>query len=270
MLSKYLISVSIIVFWAVMTFLFVQKEIAQALPKLAQPSYEAYLKRPDYEKEVKMGIYFREQKIGTTSTTINQLENKFIQIINQTLIDLPHIFGRIFGMKLPGTNNMAMQISGETIIDHKYQLKTFNLAVKSPFLQYNISGEVKGSNLEFTILDGQKKVSQNLRYNPHSTISDGLSPFVSMPYLTVGKEWTIHFISPFSPSIQTLKAKVEGFTSIEWNGKIHNVYEVVLTDPKMSILASKSKYSTYTAYITEDGKILKQEILLPGFYLIRE
>ena len=85
-----------------------------------------------------------------------------------------------------------------------------------------------------------------------------------MPHLSVGKEWVINFVNPFTASMQTLRARVENLTKIDWKDKTYDVYEVILSNPK------RSKQLKYTAYITPDGKILKQEILFPGLYLIRE
>lgn len=255
-----------------MTVLFIRKEVIPSLPSLVQPSYEAYLKSPDYDKNIKMAIYFRGQSIGFSHTIINLLGNNYTSIDNTTKINLPMFFGNLFESNantgksedIKDSSGIAMELTGESIIDDNYKLKSFNFSANSPFLNYTISGEVKNDLLEFTTYDGIKHFNSRMPYKSTSTVSDGLSPFISMPHLAVGKEWVINFINPFTASIETLQARVENLTKIDWKNKTYDVYEVILSNPKMR------KQVNYTAYITPDGKILKQEILFPGLYLIRE
>jgi len=273
----YLVSALIVFFWLIMTFLFINREIIPSLPSLIQPSYESYLKSSEFDKETSMGIYFRDQRIGSSETIISSLDNKMTRIDNLTRISLPMIMsGLLFPSRSSGSDrpvtptNMGalgigmMETTGYSIIDFRYRLKSFSFKVKSPVMNYDIDGKVKDDKLEYKIFDGVKSSRQTIPFKSSSTVSDGLSPFISMPHLTVGKEWAINYINPFSPSMQTLKAKVEQRTQIDWQDKQYDVFEVTLTDPKMP------KTLNYTAYITPEGRILKQEILLPGLYLIRE
>jgi hypothetical protein len=268
----YLVPFFIIVFWVVMTILFIRKEVIPSLPSLVQPSYEAYLKTSDYDKDIKMNIFFRGQSIGFSHTIINPLKDNYTSIDNTTKISLPVFLGNLFDSNFTADNTkdkkeatgITMELIGKSIIDSDYNLKSFDFSAKSPFLNYTISGEVKNGILDFTTYDGVRHLNNRLPYKSASTVSDGLSPFISMPHLSVGKEWVINFVNPFTASMQTLQARVENLTKIDWKDKMHDVYEVKLSNPKMH------KQINYTAYITPDGKILKQEILFPGLYLIRE
>ncbi|MDI6732489.1 MAG: hypothetical protein QME51_00380 [Planctomycetota bacterium] len=339
--STYLLPSVIVLFWLIMTTLFILREVLPSLPALTQPSYAAYLKKSDYEKEIKMGVYLMQERIGSSTTTITPMADKTTVISNFTtlkvlsflkglLTDTSDQHKRRAGRKqtsrgysvpaapkdeppapqgearqrrrhrreadppsadklskvdvgangatvsppmdIKGTNllavseaNLSIELSGRSVIDENYRLKEFHFTVKSPILNYIIEGKVEDNLLKFTISDGKKTTSQILPYVPTSTLSDGLSPFISMPHLSVGKEWAINSINPFGGCMQTLKAKVENLTTIEWKGENHDVYEVILSDPSLP------KHSlNYTAYITPDGRILKQEILMPGFYIIRE
>ncbi|HLD35245.1 MAG TPA: hypothetical protein VJC37_00850 [Planctomycetota bacterium] len=280
MLSKgYLISAGIIVFWLVMTGLFIRREILPSLPSLDQPSYEAYLKSQVENQSIKMGIYFKGERIGSSQTDIEPLVNNETKIRNLTTISLPSMMEIMLSTnrrtkkaappdtprKNTKSDTAKMVFSGYSLVDAKYKLKSFSFSAQSPFLNYAISGQVKDDLMEITLSDGLKSSTNYLPYKGDSTVSDGLSPFVSMPYLTVGKEWSINYINPFGASMQTLKARVESRTQIEWQNQMNDVYEVVLSEPG----TAKSPLN-YTAYITPEGKILRQEILLPGLYLLRE
>ena len=280
MLSKgYLISAGIIVFWLVMTGLFIRREILPSLPSLDQPSYEAYLKSQVENQSIKMGIYFKGERIGSSQTDIEPLVNNETKIRNLTTISLPSMMEIMLSTnrrtkkaappdtprKNTKSDTAKMVFSGYSLVDAKYKLKSFSFSAQSPFLNYAISGQVKDDLMEITLSDGLKSSTNYLPYKGDSTVSDGLSPFVSMPYLTVGKEWSINYINPFGASMQTLKARVESRTQIEWQNQMNDVYEVVLSEPG----TAKSPLN-YTAYITPEGKILRQEILLSGLYLLRE
>ena len=275
----YLISAGIIVFWLVMTGLFIRREILPSLPSLDQPSYEAYLKSQVENQSIKMGIYFKGERIGSSQTDIEPLVNNETKIRNLTTISLPSMMEIMLSTnrrtkkaappdtprKNTKSDTAKMVFSGYSLVDAKYKLKSFSFSAQSPFLNYAISGQVKDDLMEITLSDGLKSSTNYLPYKGDSTVSDGLSPFVSMPYLTVGKEWSINYINPFGASMQTLKARVESRTQIEWQNQMNDVYEVVLSEPG----TAKSPLN-YTAYITPEGKILRQEILLPGLYLLRE
>jgi hypothetical protein len=284
MLSKgFLISAGIIVFWLVMTGLFISREILPALPALAQPSYEAYLKSQPKNQSVKMGIYFRDERIGSSRTDIEPQADGRTRINNQTAISLPSMMAIMFATdrrnkkKSPARDpapettpqsapdGARMTFSGYSLVDAKYKLDSFAFSAQSPFLNYRITGNVQGDIMAVTLSDGLKTSTNYMSYKSDSTISDGLSPFIAMPHLTVGKEWAINYINPFGGSIQTLKARVESRTQIEWQNQMREVYEVALSEAG----TGKSPLN-YTAYITPDGQILKQEILLPGLYLVRE
>lgn len=280
MLSKgYLISAGIIVFWLIMTGLFIRREILPALPSLDQPSYETYIKAQAENQSIKMGIYFGGERIGSSQTDIEPMGNGEAKIKNLTTINLPSMMEIMFTTnrrtkkasppdtpkKTPKSDIAKVTFSGHSLVDAKYKLKSFSFSAQSPFLNYRIAGEVNNNTLEITMSDGMKNSTNYLPYKSNSTVSDGLSPFVSMPHLTIGKEWSINYINPFGASMQTLKARVESRTQVEWQNQMHDVYEVVLSEPG----TAKSPLN-YTAYITPDGKILRQEILLPGLYLLRE
>lgn len=278
-IKGYLITGGIIAFWLVMTALFIRREVLPSLPALAQPSYEAYIKSSHKDQQVKMGVYFRGERIGASETEITTKKNADTKIYNHTAINLPSFMAIMFAANRPakktgpdknlppGPAPDAAQITfqGQSTVDAKYKLKHFEFQAKSPLMNYNIFGLVEDDRIKVSINDGIKNSVSYLPYDANSTVSDGLSPFVAMPNLTVGKEWAINYINPFGGSLQTLKARVESRTQVEWQGQMHDVYEVTLSQPG----GAKSALN-YTAYIAPDGRILRQDILMPGLYLLRE
>lgn len=250
-----IIPIAIIVFWLVMTSLFIRLEIMPVLPQLSQPSYEAVLSNPAYPAVSKFGIYYGSKKIGESATTIASQANKYYRITNDTDVRVP------IGLLMRDPIKMA----GYTQVTPDYRLESFRFAIKASVVQYEISGVVKGELLEVTINTAGKKRTERLPYKSKTTISDGLSPFISMPHLTVGKVWLINYINPFSLGVESLQARVENLTKIVWQDKEHEVYEVIIDTPNAG-----GKGFQLRAYITPQGKILRQESFVQGIYLLNE
>ncbi|MFH1226893.1 MAG: hypothetical protein V1701_03185 [Planctomycetota bacterium] len=248
-----IIPASIVLFWLVMTGIFIQREIIPSLPQLTQPSYKALLKSPHYMEGSKMGIYFGGKRIGSSTTTVSRLPDKSFRIENSSLVKLP----------LGGGFDPKVAITGFSIVKD-YKLDSFQLSVNSDMLHYAISGAVKGNMLELSVSDGRSTRTERIPMKDDATLSDGLAPFISMPNLSVGKEWSINLINPMKMSLETVKARVENLTTMQWNGKECEVYEVVIDLPGKKIAVPPK------AYITKEGRILKQEMLFPGTYLLRE
>lgn len=244
---------AIIIFWLVMTVLLIKQEILPSLPALSQPSYEAVLKNRQILGRSLMGIYLFNQNVGYSMTSITSDSKGFYHFKNETIIKLASYSSRL---ALP----IDMKMNGESLINPDYQLVSFDFTVEFGMNRYQTTGKVLDKYIEVNIDDGKNIRNERVPFDSKMTISNGLSPFISMPNLTVGKEWIITMFDPITRQITPVKAYVESKDTMEWRGKEYEVYEVVLD----------YKGFKPRAYITPDGKILKEEILFPGCYLIRE
>ncbi|MBI4711811.1 MAG: hypothetical protein HY762_00660 [Planctomycetes bacterium] len=249
-----IIPIGIVIFWLVMTSLFIRREIMPVIPQLSQPSYETVLSNPAYPAVSKFGIYYGSKKIGESVTTIAPQADKYYRITNDTDVRIP--VG--FLMRDP------IKMAGYTQVTPDYRLDSFRFAIKATVVQYEISGTVRGEWLDVTINTAGKRRTEHLPYNPKTTISDGLSPFISMPHLTVGKVWLINYINPFSLGVESLQARVENLTKITWPDNEYEVYEVIIDTPQ-GLVGGQLR-----AYITPQGKILRQESFVQGIYLLNE
>jgi len=252
-----IISYAIVSFWLVMSTLFVKKEILPRLPYLAEPSYELMLRCQTRRGPTKMGIYFFNRRIGEACTEIGTLSHGFYRIAHYLEMNLP--IPSILKSAFP--EGKLLTVTGSTLITPDYQLKSFDVSVTAPGLRYQAAGQVKGEELEFVLAqDGVVTQRRRAKFNPRVTTTHTFTPFLAMPYLAVGKEWGIHIINPFTGLSETVKARVESKTTMVWQGKVQEVFEVILDyqgfQPK--------------AWITPSGEILKEEILMPGLYLLRE
>lgn len=227
----------IVFFWLVMTGLFIQREIIPSLPQLTQPSYKTLLKSHHYLEGSKMGIYFGGKRIGSSTTTVATLQDKSFRIDNKTIISMPI-----------GGFNARLGITGYSIIKD-YALDSFQLSLNSDILKYDISGTVRNEMLELAISDGRTVRQERIPMNKEATLSDGLAPFISMPNLSVGKEWSINVINPIKLTVETAKARVENFTTMQWKGKDYDVYEVVIDYPGQKMGIPPKAYKIGRAHV---------------------
>jgi hypothetical protein len=247
-MTKYIFAF-IITFWAVMTFIYIKNEVLPSLPAHSQPSYETLLKNKTVSSKSTMGIFFGGGRIGFTTTKIEPIDMGAYRISNITRIRLPHI---------PLGSDIDMK--GHTIINAKYRLDSFAFKITSSVINYEVKGNVEGNDIAIEIFDGKETKTHKVKNIPEATLSNGFSPFLSMPNLTVGKEWTIHLFNPLSGEVEKARAFVEEKSVFELNDKTYDVYEVVID----------YKGFKPRALITPDGVILKEELVIPGLYFIKE
>lgn len=253
-----IVSVVIILFWLTMTGWFIQREIWPALPTLNQPSYQTLLTNRTIPRQSRMGIYFLHHKIGYSLTSIGSLPSGSFQITNYTQFD-PSLMP-LMPADLPAGMKRPFVFTSSSVISPDYSLYSLKISLTSPLGDYELLGTREGDQLVLTIRDKATTRTERISFPKGVTVSDGLSPFVAMPNLSVGKEWMISLINPFSLSWETVKAYVEEKTTLEWAGKTYEVYEVTVD----------YKGFKPRAWITPEGIILKQEVLTSGLYLIRE
>lgn len=244
-----LISGAVIVFWALMTILYFKQEILPALPALTQPSYETFLKSTTILKNSQMGIYFGGRKIGSSITKTETLPDGYYRMSNTTTVSL-----------FQGPFENKIELNGYSLINKNYQLDSFQFTVKSLIFNYEIKGKTEKEEMIVEIFDGKNTEVKRFKNLQEATLSNGFSPFLSMPNLSVGKEWTINMVNPMNGTIERVRAFVETQDTMEWKGKEYTVYEVVID------------YKGYKprGWITPEGYLLKEELILPGLYFIRE
>jgi hypothetical protein len=244
-----LLSFFIIVFWGIMSFLYIKQEVIPGLPILSNPSYETFLKNKSAITQTRMGIYFLNKKVGSSITNIEFREDGYHKITNRSEINIKSF-----------VLNERIKISGYTLINPKYQADSFEFFIKSSVINYKISGKAEGKDMVVTIFDGAQAKTSRYENTSNETLSNGFSPFISMPALSVGKEWTITMVNPINGTVERVRAMVNSMVKMEWQDREYDVYEVVLDykgfQPK--------------AWITTDGRVLKEELIGPGIYFLRE
>lgn len=238
-----LLGAAIVIFWLVMMGLLVREEILPGMLLDEDASYADPLRRRLEPEESLMGIYLGAQRIGASYTAILPHSDASFEIQNATTLNHPLL-----------TRQALMEIHSRTSVNSTYALREFQMDIKSPLTESTqIKGVVRDGSLEVTVQTGAQPPGppRSFPLGGNETLSNGISPFLSMPNLSVGKTWKIHYFNPFAGGgRQTMIARVESREPIEWEGREQDAFVVVVDNGRDS----------YRAWILPDGKVIREEI----------
>lgn len=246
-------------FWALsMGFLFREK-VMPGLLQTYYPSYQTLLGHELVEEKYQMGIFIlgqaKESRIGVSRTSIESLPaeaagDPAFSIHNDTTIDLTAI-GNTLGADLT--------IRTTTLIDTRYRVRSHDVLIKTGVGDFVMSGVVRDeSTLDVQIQTPFRREPEkrSMYFDSGMTLSNGISPFLTMPRLRIGREWNIHQIDPmsvvFGNEVRTkpLLARVERVETIRIEGK----------DVETFVVSLKSDRYEATAWISEDGKVMQERV----------
>lgn len=238
-------------FWLTMMVLLVRRDLVPMWTASRPPSYKTLFEQRLQADSYRMGVWFSGNRIGVSRTRLQPDHDMSYMLENDTALSTP----------LPGLQQV--EILSQTRIGRDYRLRDFSSRIKSGELVGKIFATVDGNWLQIDMrLNGEQAMDRRVPYDPGGTFSNGLSPFVQMPDLAVGKEWTIHSINPFTGASETGTARVVELETIPWEGQEVEVFRVVLT----------SERAEATSWLDREGKILKEEVpfLNSKLVMIRE
>jgi hypothetical protein len=142
-------------------------------------------------------------------------------------------------------------------LDRAYHLRTVELSVDSSIMRARATGVVTRDSLHLTFRTADSFSEAVIPLTGKETFSNGLSPFINMPNLAVGKEWDIFMIDPLTMDTTRVRAKVESIEPLQWKGKAHDTFVVTILQPKKRFEKTRRMYR---AWIDRNGLVLKEEI----------
>jgi hypothetical protein len=126
-----------------------------------------------------------------------------------------------------------------------------------------IRGKVEGTYLEVTV--HPSGLTFKVRLSPQSRLGDAFSPQAPLPGLRDGQTWTVPSCSfhlyPNNP-VEILQAKVEGQTTIFWDGRRERTWLVVFRDDPGGRSDKAPRGRLWVR--CEDGEVLRQQVSLFG------
>lgn len=234
-----LIGAIVIGFWLVMMSLLVWKDLVPQWSVSQPPSYKTMLEHRLQAEKYRMVIWWGDRQLGTSGTSIEPEIDGSYTIENDTDLTTP----------FPGMGNLSLR--SRTRVGNDYQLREFTTRVVTGELTADGTAEVVRDRLLLSFRVGKGEwIKHEVPYQGTGTFSNGLSPFIQMPDLTVGKEWTIYSINPLTGQADTGLARVQEIEKLAWQGEEVETFRVTVTQGKQEA----------TSWLDRKGRILKEEV----------
>jgi len=238
-----LLAAAITVFWAAMMTALVKREIAPAWSGAAPVSYEALLARNELARRSKMGIYFRRRRIGAVETDVQRARGRKIDISSRMTLAMGEL-------NLPFVDALGpITIIFTARVDEDDGLRQFSIFVGHP-LGIHIEGKVQGGRLRLVSeLAGSSKEETSIPFDPHTIMSNALSPFLGVRNLRVGKEWRFAALDPLTRRVKMVRLKVTGRETLLLDGREFGVFVVEAAQGSLQ----------FRSWITPEGEVVRQD-----------
>jgi hypothetical protein len=130
----------------------------------------------------------------------------------------------------------------------------------------SIQGTVEGRQLKLKVRSGEFVYNTSTYLSPDALMTDALTPQARLPELKVGQSWTVPIYSPLRPPtspVEVLHARVERREPLVWQEQVLPTYLVVFhSDPGSEMTSHREARAK--AWVSLDGDVLKQEVILPA------
>jgi hypothetical protein len=246
-MARKLLTPMVIVFWALMTSLFIKEHLFIATEGSRPPSNA--LLDPEYL----MGVYYGKERIGEfRSNSFPETEDSTKRFRNVTSLRLNY----------PAVGEA--QITGESFADEKLNLRSFHYRLKCKLNMLEeqdatLDGKVEDGKLLLNVKWGSFQRSLQVPCEDGISLYDPITPWILGDKFQPGHEYTVKVFNRLTRKPQLAKVKVLGRKNIQFQGETIPGCEVeaVVEDLK----------STFV--IGHDRKIYRMESPF-GFSLVRE
>ncbi|HLC27224.1 MAG TPA: transglutaminase-like domain-containing protein [bacterium] len=238
-----LIKGGILVFWAVMIALLIQKAYFPGrLPLLTAVSAgEAG------EKEQWYGIYLKGQKIGNSHTR-TQTHNQEIVLQDETFLKLT-----LLGIP------RELKISTQGKLSSDFALQSFEFRLTSYLVDFKARGEVIGKRLFVKVTSGGVLEDIAVDFDKPPILWTALTPSLLSKGAEVGKTYRLPIFNPSTLSLQNVTVQVVGHENLQMG---ESTVAATILRSEFGGLESRS-------WIDSSGDILKEESPM-GLTTLRE
>jgi hypothetical protein len=243
MLVKRSIGVAIVLFWCLMNFLLLKRQLGAPPPPLAlrgaptfhQPTREFW------------GVFYRGEKIGHASQTITP-RDKGYHIQDRSLLRL-----QLLGTTQNATTYLDMDV------DQEWTLEKFNFLLQANGAKFHARGRVAPGKMSLTVDSAGHVTQREITLKQPPYLLAALKPYVAAQPLEPGKE---HYFSTFDPatlSQQVTTVVIEGHEQI----RLGERFEPALR------MRQRFNGITVISWLDGAGRTLKEETPA-GFSLLRQ
>lgn len=194
MLVKRSIGLTIVLFWCVMNFFFIQRRIDAPPPMITLSGTEKITENI----EEWWGVFYRGEKIGYATQTITP-KPKGYRLADRSVLNL-----NLLGTVQPAATRLEMEANEEWI------LEKFDFELRSNDIRFHARGTVDEGKLSLEIASGGHKSTRELRLTQAPYLLAALKPYVVTQQLESGKKFLFSTFDPSTLSQQVTTVVIEG------------------------------------------------------------
>ncbi|MGN6719431.1 MAG: hypothetical protein ACTHLX_18835, partial [Candidatus Binatia bacterium] len=243
MIAKRSIIAAIIVFWCVMNFLLVKRQLAAPPSVITLKSTE---KLTDKIEEW-WGVFYRGEKIGFASQVITP-KTKGYKLQDRSTMNL-----KLLGTVQPTTTALEMDANEDWILER------FAFELRSKEIRFSARGQMNGTKLQLTVDSGGHQSSRELTLRQAPYLLAALKPYVVTQQLETGKKFLFSTFDPSTLSEQVTTVVVEGREQLHIADR---------TEPAIRMRQSFRGISV-VSWVDGQGRTLKEESPA-GFSIVRQ
>ena len=243
MLVKRFIGLTIVLFWCLMNFLFIRRQIDAPPPVITVQGTEKITE----QIEEWWGIFHRGEKIGYASQTITP-RSKGYKLSDRSVLNL-----NLLGTIQPAMTRLEMDANEDWI------LEKFDFELISTDIRFYAHGEVHQTKLKLEMDSGGHKSTRELVLSQAPYLLAALKPYVVTQQLETGKKFMFSTFDPSTLSQQVTTVVIEGRERIRLGDR---------TEPAIRLRQSFRGISV-VSWVDGHGRTLKEESPA-GLSLVRQ
>jgi hypothetical protein len=233
MLAKQSIGLAIVLFWCVMNFLFIRRQLD------APPSVITLRGTEKITEHIEewWGVFYRGEKIGYATQTITP-KSKGYKLADRSVLHL-----NLLGTVQPAATRLEMEANEDWILER------FDFELHSKDIRFGARGSVRENKLALEVDSGGHKSAHEIILTQAPYLLAALKPYVVTQQLETGKKF---FFSTFDPS--TLSQQV---TTVVIEGR-EQIRVGEHTEPAIKLRQSYRGISV-VSWVDGQGRTLKEE-----------
>lgn len=243
MLVKRSIGLVIVLFWCVMNFLFIQRQLDAPAPMITVLSPEKITE----SSEEWWGVFYRGEKIGYASQTVTPKPDGY-KLTDRSVLQL-----NLMGTVQPAATRLEMEADAEWI------LQRFTFELVSQEIRFDVRGWFRDGKLRLEIESAGHKSTRELVLTQAPYLLAALKPYVVTQQLEPGKKFLFSTFDPSTLSQQVTTVVVEGRERIQTGGRAEAAIKLRQSFRGISV----------TSWVDGQGRTLKEESPA-GLSLVRQ
>lgn len=265
------VSLAILFYWLVATFLLLKWEVLPELslgyaPDLRTIAAAGEDSEPSYWEIDVIDDPRRPEtrrSVGEAVTETTRQPDNWVKMTSRVDFDAAAL---LKGAPLiGGQEGVRLSLRSVYRIDPAGSLRSFDMAVASPDSGddlVTVKGRLHAGVMKVAVKGPTSILNQNYEfpYEPRGVVHDALRPLDRLPSLQVGQRWDMQIVNPLSGAAETARVEVKRRVLIDWNGEAVSAFEV----------HQRSKAMTAKTWVRLDGLILRQEVPLPFVHMVLE